>query len=53
MFRVLFVNHIGEQVKDFADVEEAILFAERLNHYGCIKAKVIDEYENTIVEYLN
>lgn len=54
MFRVLCTSLNGEEkIKDFADVEEAINLAEKLNTYTGLRTKVIDEYENTIVEYLN
>lgn len=52
MFRVICKSISGkEEIMDFADVEEAINVAERANDYACLKAKVVDEYGNTIADF--
>lgn len=53
MFRVIYHNYEDERTRDFEDIEDALYYAEAKHTLGWLYVQVIDEYDNTIVEYEN
>jgi hypothetical protein len=53
MYRVLYTNYDVDRARDFEYFEDALSYAEARHLLGWLYIRISDEYDNTIVEFVN